>query len=200
MEVKRLNKQQFLNELRAALAPLPAVEREDILADYEEHFRIAAETGHSEETVAAALGDPRELARSYIEGMDPPPFDPTDPTLGGKAAYPYARRPQSHGGITAGVVLFNVFIGVWVLISLVGAWIGLWMVPVVLVGVSIACIATGICVPMIMVKWSLILGGIALISLAILAIIGMVYVTKYFFKGIGLYFKACGKLCREGKL
>ncbi len=198
-----MNKQQFLNELRAALAPLPAVEREDILADYEEHFRIAAETGHSEETVAAALGDPRELARSYIEGMDPPPFDPTDPTLGGKAAYPYAKRPRpsnSHPGIITGVVLFNVFIGAWLLVSLISAWIGLWMVPIAIALAGIVSIVAGICIPVIMPKWALILAGIALIALGILAVIGMVYVTKYFFKGIRLYFNACGKLCKEGKL
>ena len=136
-----MNKQEFLNQLRAALAPLPAVEREDILADYEEHFRIAGETGHSEETVAAALGDPRELARIYIEGMDPPPFDPTDPTLGGKAAYPYAkgsRASNGHPWIVTGVVLFNVFIGAWMLLGLIGAWIGLWMVPIAIALAGIA--------------------------------------------------------------
>nr|WP_317413374.1 DUF1700 domain-containing protein [uncultured Solibaculum sp.] len=198
-----MNKQEFLNQLRAALAPLPAVEREDILADYEEHFRIAGETGHSEETVAAALGDPRELARIYIEGMDPPPFDPTDPTLGGKAAYPYAkgsRASNGHPWIVTGVVLFNVFIGAWMLLGLIGAWIGLWMVPIAIALAGIASIVAGIFIPMAMSKWTFILAGIALIALGILAVIGMVYVTKYFFKGIRLYFSACGKLCKEGKL
>ncbi|MGL4287358.1 MAG: DUF1700 domain-containing protein [Phreatobacter sp.] len=58
-----MNRVAFLRLLRDGLAGLPAPEIDEILADYAAHFDEAQASGRSEEEVAAALGDPRRLAR-----------------------------------------------------------------------------------------------------------------------------------------
>ena len=58
-----MNRFAFLRILREGLAGLPAQEIDDILADYTAYFDEAHASGRSEEDVAAALGDPRRLAR-----------------------------------------------------------------------------------------------------------------------------------------
>jgi uncharacterized membrane protein len=58
-----MNQVAFLTILQDGLAGLPAREIEDILADYMSYFDEARASGRSEDDVAAALGDPRRLAR-----------------------------------------------------------------------------------------------------------------------------------------
>ena len=58
-----MNRVAFLTVLNDGLAGLPAREIDDILADYMSYFDEAEAAGRSEADVAAALGDPRRLAR-----------------------------------------------------------------------------------------------------------------------------------------
>ena len=58
-----MNRLAFLTILHDGLAGLPAQETDEILADYMSYFDEAEASGRSEEDVAAALGDPRRLAR-----------------------------------------------------------------------------------------------------------------------------------------
>ena len=58
-----MNRDAFLCILSDGLEGLPAREVDDILADYVAYFDEAHASGRSEGEVAAALGDPRRLAR-----------------------------------------------------------------------------------------------------------------------------------------
>ena len=58
-----MNRDAFLHILSDGLDGLRADEIDDILADYIAYFDEAHVSGRSEEEVAAALGDPRRLAR-----------------------------------------------------------------------------------------------------------------------------------------
>src|SRR4030081_3175089 len=58
-----MNRVAFLTILNDGLAGLPAQEIDDILADYAAYFDEAHASGRGEGEVAAALGDPRRLAR-----------------------------------------------------------------------------------------------------------------------------------------
>jgi uncharacterized membrane protein len=58
-----MNRIAFLRTLHDGLAGLPEHEIDDILADYYAHFDEGLASGRSEAEVAAALGDPRRLAR-----------------------------------------------------------------------------------------------------------------------------------------
>jgi uncharacterized membrane protein len=58
-----MTREEFLRQLREGLSGLSGATRDEIVADYESHFDAAADAGRSEAEVAAALGDPRQLAR-----------------------------------------------------------------------------------------------------------------------------------------
>lgn len=53
-----MTRNEYMNTLSEALAPLSPAERRDILNDYREHFALGAEGGKTEAEIAAALGDP----------------------------------------------------------------------------------------------------------------------------------------------
>lgn len=60
-----MNKLEFMNKLSNSLVNISNEEKNDILYDYEEHFRIAMENGKSEEAAAESLGDPSAIAKYY---------------------------------------------------------------------------------------------------------------------------------------
>lgn len=60
-----MTKDKFLQQLRHSLKKLSKEEVADILQDYEEHFAFGLEAGKSEEEIAASLGSPAQIAKSY---------------------------------------------------------------------------------------------------------------------------------------
>ena len=58
-----MNKEEYFEKLTKLLKEIPKDEREDILSDYEEHFRIGMENGRTEEELSRALGDPKTVAK-----------------------------------------------------------------------------------------------------------------------------------------
>lgn len=56
----------FLQKLSKLLKNIPEEEKQDILSDYEEHFRFAIASGKSETEVAAELGKPETIAKECI--------------------------------------------------------------------------------------------------------------------------------------
>ena len=61
-----MNKVDFLNELYYYLGPLPRKEKEEIIADFREHFREGALAGKTEEQICNELGTPFECAKQYV--------------------------------------------------------------------------------------------------------------------------------------
>lgn len=64
-----MTRQEFLKSLRQGLAGIPTNELHDIIADYDAHFEEASASGRSEAETAAALGDPRRLAREHLSDI-----------------------------------------------------------------------------------------------------------------------------------
>lgn len=60
-----MQKIEYLRQLGRALSALPDLERTEILADYEEHFRMGIADGRTEADIASGLGDPRSIGREY---------------------------------------------------------------------------------------------------------------------------------------
>lgn len=60
-----MNKTEWLRELRQELDRLGIAHGREILADYEEHFSVAAERGQSEDVVTGKLGSPLAVARAH---------------------------------------------------------------------------------------------------------------------------------------
>ena len=61
------NKGEFLFELHNELHRIGIDADEEIFADFEEHFKEGMEQGISEEETCRRLGDPKEIARNYLE-------------------------------------------------------------------------------------------------------------------------------------
>lgn len=98
-----MGKHEFMARLYNALKNLTPQEREDILNDYEEHFRIGLEMGKSEAEIADSLGSPEELAASFTEDAAvPPPAEesPRDPEDYGDnwhtEAYPFEQNASQY--------------------------------------------------------------------------------------------------------
>lgn len=67
-----MNKREFLDLLRYYLRSYPANIINDMVADYEEHFRIGIENGKSEEDIAKELGSPKDIAEEFYQHELPP--------------------------------------------------------------------------------------------------------------------------------
>lgn len=58
-----MTREGFIAALRAGLQGAPSAMIEEVVGDYESHFADGLAAGRSEAEIAAALGDPRRLAR-----------------------------------------------------------------------------------------------------------------------------------------
>jgi uncharacterized membrane protein len=63
-----MNKNEFISKLDYSLKGINYEDKKEIIYDYEEHFTIGIEQGKSEEDIAAALGDPRMIAKQFRNG------------------------------------------------------------------------------------------------------------------------------------
>ena len=62
-----MTKQAFIQELTAALAPIDAQARAEIIADINEHFTEGAARGQTEEEICRNLGQPGQIAEQVLE-------------------------------------------------------------------------------------------------------------------------------------
>jgi len=62
-----MKKQDFIQELAKALAPIDAQSRAEILADINEHFAEGAAQGQTEEEICKKLGQPGQIAEQVLE-------------------------------------------------------------------------------------------------------------------------------------
>lgn len=85
-----MTKNEFLQELYNHLLSLPAAERDDIIADFEEHFQAGAERGKSEEQICAELGNPYTCALQYLRTAQTPPQNAAQPLPQNAAQPPHA--------------------------------------------------------------------------------------------------------------
>ena len=58
-----MNKKEFINELRRNLKSIKKQDRDEIIEDYEEHFRIGKKQKRKESEIAESLGNPKEIAK-----------------------------------------------------------------------------------------------------------------------------------------
>lgn len=139
-----MNKTEFLQELYNHLLPLPAAERSEIIADFEDHFQAGLERGKTEEQICAELGNPYTCALQFLRTSDtqqtaPPPQYQTPPP----AAPPYGKStPQAvydRRNKTLWAILFFI-----VLVCAVGVYpacIALMLCPIAILIAAIAAVA-----------------------------------------------------------
>ena len=68
-KVKEMTKGEFLYNIRNNLTMLPKEEVEGIIEDYSMHINELLDEGESLENILAKLGDPKDIAKQYIEEL-----------------------------------------------------------------------------------------------------------------------------------
>lgn len=184
-----MKKAEFLRTLERNLMALPVQERRDILADFEEHFNSGQALGKSEEEVARELGDPQTLAGQYVE----------------------LPAPQQNGGNSVvqsvfaafALLLFDVILVIPIFSTLLGIWLGLWGIDLGLglggLGALVASVLPWwVTAPSMLARMGLFLLALAVIAMAVLMGIGMVYVTKWSLRGLIGFVKAHVRIIKGG--
>lgn len=70
-----MKKKKFIEELRKNLKFLKKEDLEEILGDYEEHFRVGKKKKRSEVEIARSLGNPKEIAKEIREELTQESFN-----------------------------------------------------------------------------------------------------------------------------
>jgi uncharacterized membrane protein len=180
-----MTREIFLSEMKRALGRLPEGEKKDILADFEEHFRIGTGSGRSEEQVAEALGNPRIIGKSFLidslleEGRE------------GRRAGPVLRALLASLGLgllNIVVVLAPFLVFVAILLDLWAAAGGLALAAVAaLVGLAIQPFIPGVDFTAGMNVAFLVFGSIGVSALGVLCLLGMWRLTRWFIFSVAKY-------------
>jgi len=173
-----MNKKDYIAKLSKLIHDLPKEEKEDILFDYEEHFRIGLENGRNEEEIAISLGEPKTIARQ----------------IRAESMIKEAEKTTSANNIiraifaAVGLGFFNLVIVLGPAIGLVGILIGLFAAAlsitvsggaILFVGIFDSILEWGMYIPLAPIV-SIPL-GIGLIAIGLLFIIGVFYLSKIFY-------------------
>ncbi len=120
---------EFLNQLERHLHKLPQLERNEILADYKEHFSVALAKGKKEEEISSSLGQPKSLATGYLGQYY---VDSAEGSKGPVGKLLYLGRAFFLLIVLApfNLLFFSVPFGAFAL-----ALIGLWVAPLILMGI-----------------------------------------------------------------
>ena len=190
-----MTREQFLWQLRLSLGNMPDADKQDIVYDYEEHFRIGLADGKSEVQIAESLGNPRVIGNSYrIDAMLNVPKE------GGSVP-----AASVLGAVFASISLtfFNIIFVLGPFFGLVGVLFGMWATAVSLavagIGLMVSPILPGatqfIANPLLNGAF-VFFSGIGIAALGVLASIGMLALTKWFFIGVAAYVKLNARIIR----
>jgi len=162
-----MTKNDFLRKLKRFL---PADDRKDIISDFEDHFATGLAEGKMEEEIAKELGEPSDVAKEF--GYVKEKLEPRNVVFA-----------------AIGILFFDLIIGIALVASLFSIWISLWSVVLSLlitgVALLIAMFFTAFIAP---IPWlACLTAGISILALTGLFTIGMVYVTKYYFKAMAWF-------------
>jgi len=174
-----MNKKEFLGKLSELIKDIPEEEKKDILFDYEEHFRIGLEKGRKEEEIAASLGDPKVIAKQSRANC----------------ILKEAEKTTSASNIIR-AIFAAVGLGFFNLVIVLGPAIGLIGILVALFASAFAITVSGVAVlfgtligPVfawnVYIPFTAVVSiplGIGLTALGLLSLIGVFYLTKFFYK------------------
>ena len=60
-----MKKDEFLSELKMSLGSMPDADKQDVLNDYEEHFRVGMADGRTKDEITESLGNPDAIGATY---------------------------------------------------------------------------------------------------------------------------------------
>ncbi|NLT11278.1 MAG: DUF1700 domain-containing protein [Clostridiaceae bacterium] len=197
-----MNRAEYMDQLKSALAGLNQNDISDICSDFEEHFDIGLSEGKSESDIALELGSPKEVAMTYLNRDDKDdniipeqsPFtshattnsesesaakgssDPVNQAISQTLNQTKA-PPKDLNGPRAFVVLLNLLLMVWVWIGIYSTLIGFWGITAGLVVAAIALLSALAFLPA-GVTAAIVLLALALISFSVASGILNFFLTK----------------------
>ena len=159
-----MNKKEFMDKLKNSLLESGISDIDDILNEYEEHFLFKMADGFSEEEVSLKLGEPKELAKQFVQEA---------PVIKVK------KKNRFFTGL--GLGFLDIFVGCIFLVLFIGV--------IALAAVAISSATAGVLLitkmniasllPVMPYK-SAVMFSVGLIALAILAFITVVYGFLWF--------------------
>ena len=173
-----MDKVQFLTRLKRSLSRLPENEKKEILYDYEEHFRTGLDEGKTEEEIARSLGNPNVLGKLFhIDAL-------LEEGREGKHAGAVVRAVFA----SLGLGFFNIIFILGPFSALLAGLISLWASAASLALSGLAVILSLILQPLLPAFIDFgglniafaIFAAVGASALGLLALIGMVYITRWF--------------------
>ena len=171
-----MTQNEYLSELKKELKKQNISDIEDIISEYDEHFKFKINEGLTEEEIAINLPKPKEIANEYAEIKTP-------------------TNKSEKVAKTIGITFLSIPVTL--------AYILLFASVIVLGAFSVACVLIGFClittiniaslIPYIPYLSSLIL-GISFLCLAVLSFIETFYAFKYIVQWSKIYIKWCNNV------
>lgn len=124
-----MNKKDFMYKLSLYLGGIPGEDRQDVISDFEEHFKEGLAEGRTEEEIADSLGDPKSLANQF------------------KASILVSEAEKTTSAVNIIRAVFATLgLGFFNLVFILGPFIAIAAVPIALFASAIAITAAGITV------------------------------------------------------
>ncbi len=169
-----MNKNEFMNSLKSQLKAIPENDKQEIIYDYEEHFRIGLNKGRNEEEIVSSLGNPKQIAKQF------------------KANYRISKVEEKFTiGNFFQALFATIGLGFFNLVIVLGPFIAIAATLFAFIIVGISLVGSGLFVAIISffpdtyhnVPSPLvgILVGIALSAFGALWTIGSLYISKWFY-------------------
>lgn len=176
-----MNKTEYVTKLTNELGHMPYGDVKDIIQSIEEHFDEGISEGRSEDEIAASLGDPKDLAAEFKDGVK------FKQIMKKRKMSDNFKGPDGRGRIF--VIVFNAFVGIECWLLLLAAIIAAFCClagDCAFIGLIVAGLITGtlteFLVPFIFLILTLICVAVFLVVLLILGI-------KYYAKGLKSYIR-----------
>lgn len=135
-----MNRREFLDLMRYYLRSYPVNIVNDIVSDYEEHFRMGLEHGKSEAEIAAELGSPKDIADEFLLNEMPPRNFQGQVNYGGQPPKPV--KKDNSAFLTVLMIILLIFaapplfgVALSVIVSFVAIIVAL-LITVLALGVS----------------------------------------------------------------
>lgn len=193
-----MRREDFMRSLNEGISPLPYAERKEITEDYVQHFEQGLARGESEEIICAQLGDPRDIAKDYLDAFaqkNPGYYQTSQSANAGAQQATVTPKPQvaakPHNDPVKAVLLALVLIFVN-LVFILPLFISLLAVLFSLIIVGISGIICGLCVLVAVVSGNFIYFfiGLMLISFFVLFTWAFGKLFSLLCKGIAAYARA----------
>jgi uncharacterized membrane protein len=181
-----MNKKDFMYKLSLYLGGIPEEDRQDVISDFEEHFKEGLAGGRTEEEIADSLGDPKSLANQF------------------KASILVSEAEKTTSAVNIIRAVFATLgLGFLNLVFILGPFIAIAVIPVALFAIAIAITAAGITTffaaifgPMFLQYFTVLInpavaifGSIGVTCFGILFFVGGIYLAKLLYRLFVRYIK-----------